>query len=319
MTAFAAAGQQVWQPRHVGFACVLGLAKTSRLRRYFAALAQFWGEIDSARRDKTMAYSRLQGLFLALLLVAPVARAAGGGTEAKETAARRACLRGNVDKGVEILTDLYLATKDSTFIFNQGRCFEQNHKYEDAISRFREYLLKTPKLTDADKAETQKHIADCQSYLGKVEAPASVAAAPVSPPPAAPPAVAPVAPAAAPPPVVTIQQPAETTSSGSGLRTAGVVTASAGGALLITGVILNLKVNSMSNDLENHYVTSTNSSRENYKTFSLVSYGVGAACVAGGALLYYLGSRGGNAASAQVTLAPALAPGAVGAIVGGSF
>jgi hypothetical protein len=268
-----------------------------------------------------MAYWKLPGLILSLLLVAPYAQAAGGGNEAKERAARKACLRGNTDKGVEILTDLYLDTKDATFIFNQGRCFEQNHKYEDAIARFREYLLKAPNITDADRTETQKHIADCQTYLGKVEAPAAIVAAPASPPPAPPPAVAPVAPAVVPPAqaAVSIQQPAETTSSGSGLRTAGVVTASAGGALLITGVILNLKVNSMSKDLENHYLTSTNSSRENYKTFSQVSYGVGAACVAGGALLYYLGSRSGNASSAQVTLAPALAPGAIGAIVGGSF
>jgi len=109
-------------------------------------------------------------LFLSLLLVAPYAQAAGGGNEAKERAARKACLRGNTDKGVEILTDLYLDTKDATFIFNQGRCFEQNHKYEDAIARFREYLLKAPNITDADRTETQKHIADCQTYLGKVEA-----------------------------------------------------------------------------------------------------------------------------------------------------
>ena len=271
-----------------------------------------------------MAYWRLQGLFLSLLLVAPYAQAAGGGNEAKERAARKACLRGNTDKGVEILTDLYLDTKDATFIFNQGRCFEQNHKYEDAIARFREYLLKAPNITDADRTETQKHIADCQSYLGKVEAPAAVVAAPASPPPAAPPATAQpalVVPPQGPPaqPTVSIQQPPEPSSSGSGLRTAGVVTASAGGALLITGVILNLKVNSMSKDLENHYLTSTNSSRDNYKTLSQVSYGVGAACVVGGAVLYYLGVRSGNASSAQVTLAPALAPGAVGAIVGGSF
>jgi serine/threonine-protein kinase len=118
-------------------------------------------------------------------------------------------------------------------------------------------------------------------------------------------------------PVITIQQPVQPSSSGSGLRTAGVVTASAGGALLITGVILNLKINSMSKDLESHYLTSTNSSRENYKTFSQVSFGVGAACVAGGAVLYYLGVRSGRVA--QVTLAPVVAPGMAGAIFGGSF
>jgi serine/threonine-protein kinase len=292
------------------------------LRRYFAALAQLWGEMDSARKDKTMAYSRLQGLFLALLLVAPVVHAAGGGNEAKERAARRACLRGNTDKGVEILTDLYLSTKDANLIFNQARCYALSHRYEDAIARFREYLLTASNATDAEKAEAQKHIAACLSFLGKTEAPAAVVAAPASPPPVAPPTnaqPAPVVPPQTPPaqPVITIQQPVQPSSSGSGLRTAGVVTASAGGALLITGVILNLKINSMSKDLESHYLTSTNSSRENYKTFSQVSFGVGAACVAGGAVLYYLGVRSGRVA--QVTLAPVVAPGMAGAIFGGSF
>ena len=263
-------------------------------------------------------------MILALLVVAPYAQAAGGGNEAKERAARKACLRGNTDKGVEILTDLYLDTKDANLIFNQARCYEQASRYTEALARFREFLMKASNLTEADKAEAQKHIAACQSYLGKVEAPAAVVAAPASPPQAAPPVNAQpvlVAPPQAPPaqPAITIQQPAEPSSSGSGLRTAGVVTASAGGALLITGIILNLKVNSMSKDLENHYATSTNSSRENYKTFSQVSYGVGAACVVGGAVLYYLGVRSGNASSAQVTLAPALAPGIAGAILGGSF
>jgi len=113
-----------------------------------------------------------------------------------------------------------------------------------------------------------------------------------------------------------IQQPVEARSTGSGLRGAGVVTASVGGAALVTGIILNLKVNSMSRDLERHYVSSTNSSRETYKTLALVSYGVGAACVAGGALLYYLGWRPGGAV---VALVPAVAPGEVGALLGGSF
>ena len=265
-----------------------------------------------------MASWRIIGLFLSLLLVAPYALAAGTSNEAKERAARKACLRGNAEKGVEILTDLYLDTKNANHIYNQGRCFEQNHRYEDAVSRFREYLLKAPDLTDVDKAETQKHIADCQSYLGKVEAPAAVAPVPKGP--AAPQGNSQVA-ALAPPaqPVVSIQQPIAASLAGSGLRTAGVFTASVGAAAIVTGIVLNLKVNSMSRDLENHYVTSTNSSRETFKTFSQVSYGVGAACVAGGALLYYLGLRRGEASSSAMALVPALAPDEVGAILGGSF
>jgi hypothetical protein len=77
------------------------------------------------------------------------------------------CLAGNADKGSEILSDLYLDDKDPTHIYNLGRCYEQNHRYEDAVSRFREYLLKAPKLTEAERAETEKHIATCLAYLGK--------------------------------------------------------------------------------------------------------------------------------------------------------
>jgi tetratricopeptide (TPR) repeat protein len=91
--------------------------------------------------------------------------------EAKERAARKACLLGNVDKGSEILGDLYLEGKDPTHIYNLGRCYEQNHRYEDAVSRFREYIIKNTNLTEAERNDTEKHIASCLKYLGKSEVP----------------------------------------------------------------------------------------------------------------------------------------------------
>jgi len=63
---------------------------------------------------------------LLVLLVAPLAHAAG--KEAKERAARKACLSGDYDKGVEILSDLFLDTVDANYIFDQARCFEQNNR-----------------------------------------------------------------------------------------------------------------------------------------------------------------------------------------------
>jgi hypothetical protein len=89
------------------------------------------------------------------------------GRDSKERAAKKACLKGDPEKGVGILTDLFVDTGELTYIFNQGRCFEQNRRYEDAIGRFREYLIKGDKLNAEDKAEAEKHIAACQSYLGK--------------------------------------------------------------------------------------------------------------------------------------------------------
>jgi glutamine amidotransferase-like uncharacterized protein len=44
-------------------------------------------------------------------------------------------------------------------LFNQGCCFEQNNRYEEAIARFREYLRKATDASAADKAVVVKHIA----------------------------------------------------------------------------------------------------------------------------------------------------------------
>jgi len=101
-----------------------------------------------------------------LLLYVSDARAGDG---AQERAAKKACLIGDVAKGVEILTDLFIDTNDPTYIFNQGRCFEQNRRYEDAIARFREYLIKDKKASADERADAEKHIVDCQSYLTKGE------------------------------------------------------------------------------------------------------------------------------------------------------
>jgi hypothetical protein len=101
-----------------------------------------------------------------------------GSKASKERAARKACLAGNADKGSEILSDLWLDYHDPTHIYNLGRCYEQNHRYEDAVSRFREYLLKAPKLTEAERAETEKHIATCLAYLGRPDTAQPVQTAP---------------------------------------------------------------------------------------------------------------------------------------------
>ena len=101
-----------------------------------------------------------------LLSVAFGGRAAQAtGRDAKERAAKKACLAGDFNKGVELLADLYLDSNDPNYIFNQARCLEQNHRYEDSLSRFREFLVKAVNPSEQVRAETEKHIAACQSYL----------------------------------------------------------------------------------------------------------------------------------------------------------
>jgi hypothetical protein len=248
------------------------------------------------------------------------ALAAKGGHGAQERAARKACLTGDYTKGVAILSDLFIDSKDPTYIFNQGRCFEQNRRYEDAIGRFEEYLRvgANSGLKDPERELTEKHIADCRESLAKL-----------APPPAVPEPepVRPVVVTPPPPPqpieVIAPPPPQPAPSSRAGLRTAGIITASVGAAAVIAGVIFNVKVNSMANDMETvpgGYSPSKESDRKNFQTLGWVSYGVGAACITTGAVLYIVGLQGhGSADSGRVSLVPALGPGQAGALLTGAF
>ena len=94
-------------------------------------------------------------------------------------AAKKACIKGDVGKGIDILGDLYVETGDITFVFNQGRCFQQNHRWEEALDRFNEFLRKARNLSQNEKDEVDRYIADCQSHLPAAQPPA-VAASPSS-------------------------------------------------------------------------------------------------------------------------------------------
>lgn len=259
------------------------------------------------------------------LFAVPDAHAAS--RESQERAAKKACLLGDTAKGVEILTDLYVDTNNPIYIFNQGRCYEQNSRYEQAIGLFREFLRKaqsTGRSNQSDIESAEKHIADCQALLEK-KSNATASPPPIEPGPLTPSMSESPKPEAAPvqvaqqEPVNSIRQspPPGTSGSGSGLRIAGVSVMAAGGAALVAGVVLNAKANNMIGDLQHRYDPSTYSSSKDYKTLSLVSYGVAVACIGSGAVLYTLGWRAGH--QVQVALVPTLTPGGAGAGLAGAF
>ena len=291
------------------------------------------GHSDRRRRHSTR--SGAKGLWTLGAIVASslfvVASAYAASRQAQERTARKACLSGDYTKGVSILSELFVDTHDPTYIFNQGRCFEQNRRYEDAIARFQEYLRAGTNLGTSDRASAEKHISDCQDLLAKQTGQTGLPAATQAP---AAPVQAPIPQqsSAAPPPasgtpmpvpvVLQQMQPQPASASGSGLRTAGIVTASIGGAAVIAGVIFNLKVNSMASDMQNTpggYSDGKESDRKTYETLGWISYGVGAACVATGAALYVLGLKSGPRGSTSVALVPAFSPSQVGAILEGAF
>ena len=264
---------------------------------------------------------RVLAVLGSLLFALPGAQAASKG--AQERAAKKACLAGDVAKGVDILTDLYLDTNNPTYIFNQGRCYEQNLRYEEALARFREYLVKAVNLSDQDKAGVEKHIAACQSYIGNrgTEASHPVAAAAEVPKVEPPAKQDPPATGREEEPVTSVSQQATRENGGSTLGIVGIVTAAIGGAALATGVVLNVKANRMASDLqgEGAYSRSKESQRTTYEILGWLGYGVGGACVAAGALLYYFGRDSGHAATSSMALVPAFAPDKVGAVLEGSF
>jgi hypothetical protein len=238
-----------------------------------------------------------------------------------EKAAKKACITGDVRTGIDLLGDLFVETNDATYIYNQGRCFEQNHHWGDALDRFKEYLRKVPDLPATERSNVDRHISDCEVEQAKLAPPSAPPIA--TPAPAAFPAAA-----AAPPPTEATNLVARPTPApveqhaGSRLRTAGIVTASVGALALAGGLICNVQANSLAKDLSgNTYDRGKASTRDTYVTLGWVGYGVGAAALATGATLFFLGGRSGTTAetSTAVSLTPAFAPGFASLSLRGSY
>jgi len=268
----------------------------------------------------------IPGFAVFVLWLAQPASAAS--LQSQERAARKACLTGDYAKGVAILADLFLDTKIPTYIFNQGRCLEQNRKYEDAIARFQEYLVTAGAvLSREDREAAEKHIATCREALAQERGSSSTTALPQHYTPTPPPVQVPEPGPTAEPSKSIAAQPAPepqppATHGNAGLRTAGIVTASVGVAAVVVAVVLNVKANSMVDQIEttsNGYSSSKVDERKTYETLSWVGYGLGAACVATGAVLFGIGLKSGGGSSTSVALLPALGAGQAGVLLTGGF
>lgn len=242
--------------------------------------------------------------------------------QSQEKAARKACLIGDISTGISILADMFVETRNPVHVFNQGRCLEQNARYKEAVVRFEEYLRMgdTMKLPDGAREIAKKHIEDCRAKL--------VEETPVTAPPPAQPLPQPI-PQAAPQPEAAPQvveepkpQP-EPATGGSGLLIGGIVTGSVGVGAVIAGYFLGKKSNDMVDQMQtkvDNYTDSRHSSQQTYKTLAWVSYGIGAACIAGGAVMIAIGaSRRASPAQTEVALVPAIGPGQAGILLRGGF
>jgi hypothetical protein len=247
---------------------------------------------------------------------------------ARERAARKACLAGDASTGVDILAELFVETKNATYLFNQGRCFEQNRRYADAAARFEEYLRAPDlKLSAEDRASAERHIADCRDKLAKErdESPLQPTPPQVATPMPAPPVLEAAPLAVAPDAEVATAAPsaAPVGERSWGLVTAGIITGAVGVGGIVTGLIFNLKANNAVNDMQNTagaWSTSKSDQRKKDETLAWVGYGAGAACAVVGAILIGVGaSRSSPGSSSEVSLSPTFGVGQFGAVLTGGF
>lgn len=114
----------------------------------------------------------IAGVVTGSLMAVSAAAGAAESRDVREREARKACFTGNVDRGVEILVDLYGETGHPNYIFNQARCFERNGKYDQALLSYEDYLRKATNLGEAERAQVEKSIAELRPKVG---APAAAA------------------------------------------------------------------------------------------------------------------------------------------------
>jgi tetratricopeptide (TPR) repeat protein len=266
-------------------------------------------------------------LFLFLVLGIPLSAFALHAAEknatslqVREKAAKKACAIGDYQKGIEILADLYVDTNEPTYVFNQGRCYQQNSRFEQAIDRFREFLRKMPNLTAEDKAGVENHIADCEELLRK-----TALASQSSQPEASPPAPAQTIPHVDDSPTQNLESPAITSErAGSGLRAVGLVSIGIGMVASAAGVYFNLQAENLADEIEkpeSGTYSKKEKNRADYRKWGLISYGVGAATIVTGTILYIVGrTRGTNdSAGNELSFLPSFAPGGAGLIMRGGF
>ena len=239
----------------------------------------------------------------------------------REVEARADFAAGRYQQAIDLFARLYGETLNPIYLRNIGRCQQNLNQPQAAINAFREYLRKAKGMTADERAEIDGYIKEMEALLAsRPAAPAPLPAgapASASPPPVASaiPSGQPAATAAASPETPAVAVPSAALAPGNpppatgpgvepgaGLvlaisppppaghvehpwRTAGVVTAAAGGALIVTGVILGLSARSDASAVGVQYDPSQADAGKRNGRLGIAADIVGAAAVVTGVVL----------------------------------
>jgi hypothetical protein len=258
---------------------------------------------------------------------------------------------GKWDDAIAEFEEAYKLRSDPTFLFNMAQAYRRKGDLQRALDLYKNYLIENPQTPKRDDIE--KRIRALEKEMKnparrQIEAPAPVAQ-PSEPPPAAQVIVAPVpatvpapvsvptptpapapapAPESAPPtPAVSVVEPAQPAasfqppSSGYGLRVAGIVCGAAGLASIGTAVYFYTRAASLSDRISSSDAPTSSDYQagKDAETMQWVFYGVGAAALATGAVLYWLGSSSSAFAPTATVVAPMVGPGIAGLSAQGTF
>jgi hypothetical protein len=152
-----------------------------------------------------------------LVLTTMGATAASAETPAPDPDARlgqafEACQKGQVESGVDLLSQLYAETQNLEYVVAQGRCLQKNGKANEALRYYREYLRIAKDATPEQRDKVLAYQKEAEDEA-RVQAPAPAATPALAPAPAAVPNSLPPAPPPAEPqpvsPTVQITQSPE--------------------------------------------------------------------------------------------------------------
>jgi hypothetical protein len=256
--------------------------------------------------------------------------------------AKAACAAGQVDRGIALLAALFAETSDVSWVYNQGRCYQQNGRPEEAINRFREYLRRAAVSETEKRIEAQRFIEELEEELRRAPARSGIVVGSAHDEEPPPPAGDPPQPSPAPAGRAGVDDGAPSVRAPSGddrpvarrgLMVGGAALVGVGVLGLAGGIFSSLRVKALEDETrgwsaaewKRRAATQENTAGR-YERWQWVGYGVAALALAGGGACLFVATRdaavdrltaGGGAMlrprrGARVSFAPVVQPGGGG-------
>jgi serine/threonine-protein kinase len=249
-----------------------------------------------------------------LVLLGGAAQTAFAAEDPREVEGRTLFARGDFDRSLDVFSKLFAETGEPVYLRNIGRCYQMLSKPDRAITAFREYLRRGKSLSSEERTEVEGFIREMEALKAKQappQAPAPASTSATGPGPAVSMTPSPAPPVAS----VEVTTPAVDPAAQRRrwLRIGGIGAGAAGVVGLGTALYFGLRARSLDEKVTNagKFQLPDDRAGRSAVTAQYLFYGVGAAALLGGAVLYYFGMD----RTERVAIVPSLTPNGAGAVV----